>query len=370
MSDRLNLLQTYLDEFHLDALVLNPSPTLEHLTGLRLHLMERPMMAVFPREGLPLVILPELEALQLQKLSGEWNSALYSDDPGTWDDVFKAGLQPYAARLQRVGVEPLHMRVLESGYLQRALPQAELVDATELAANLRLRKDEEEIALMRRAAEAAQTALLATLGKVRLGMSERQIAAELIQQILRVGSDAKLPFEPIVSIAENAANPHATPSDRVLGLNEVLLIDYGVSHQGYFSDITRTFYTGELSPDLKKAADLVYQANRAAREGGKAGMPAGGIDDLARSVIREGGMGEFFTHRTGHGLGRETHEAPYMFAGNPLTLEPGMVFTIEPGIYLPGVGGIRIEDDVVVRADHLESLTSLPRRVLPLSPFQ
>ena len=149
----------------------------------------------------------------------------------------------------------------------------------------------------------------------------------------------------------------------------MLLIDWGASFAGYFSDNTRTFFCGEPNDEMKQIADLVEKANAAARLGGRRGMPAGEVDQLARGVIAEGGYGEFFTHRTGHGLGMEAHEPPYIYPGNPLILKPGMVFTIEPGIYLPGKSGVRIEDDVVVEDEGLRSLTDLPREVMRLEDF-
>ncbi len=222
---------------------------------------------------------------------------------------------------------------------------------------------------MRQAAIIAQNALLKTLETVKVGQSELQISAELMVQLFRAGSEAELPFAPIVSTGPNSANPHASPTDRVLQEGEMLLIDWGASFAGYFSDITRTFFCGEPNDEMKQIANLVEKANAAARLGGKAGMPAGEVDKLARDVITQGGYGEYFTHRTGHGLGMEAHEAPYVFHGNSLILEPGMVFTIEPGIYLPGKYGVRIEDDVVVEADGLRSLTDLPRKVMRLEEF-
>ena len=370
MNPRLSRLVELINAHNLDAVVLNPGQTLTWLTGLQFHLMERPVLGLFSADGSVRMVLPNLEKAKLQKLNFELMVASYGDDPATWDEVFAEGFAGLDGKKLKFGVEPTRLRLLELGFLQRALPEVEVVDAGALLAELRMCKDEDEIAKMRQAALIAQKALLETLKTVEVGQTESQIASELMVQLYRAGCDPDLPFSPIVSTGENSANPHASPSERVLREGDILLIDYGASYQGYFSDITRSFFCGEVEEEFRTIAGLVHDANHAARLGGKLGMTAGAIDDLARGVIADGGYAEQFFHRTGHGLGMETHEAPYMFAGNPLVLKEGMVFTIEPGIYLTGRGGIRIEDDVVVTKDGLRSLTDLPRRVLPLSAFK
>jgi Xaa-Pro dipeptidase len=236
-------------------------------------------------------------------------------------------------------------------------------------AALRLYKDADEVAKMRKAAQIAQDALLATLKTIRPGMTEKAIASELVVQLFRAGSDPEMPFAPIVALGENSANPHAVPTERELRPGDLLLVDWGASFEGYFSDITRTFTYGEVDPELHKIGEVVLASNRAGLEAGGAGIEAGAVDRAARSVILEAGYGPAFIHRTGHGLGMEAHEAPYIFAENDLILEPGMTFTVEPGIYLPGKGGVRIEDDVVVSQDGLVSLTDMPRAVAPLEDF-
>lgn len=370
MHKRIQNLVSILKQNNLDAVLFNPSPSLSYLSGLHFHLSERPVVAVFGADEQNAIVLPELEAGKLEGMELALDVTTYGEDPALWPMQFAKGLQAFAGDGLRIGVEPTWLRFLELDLVQKAIPQAQIVDAGVALASLRMYKDEGELAKMRQAAVIAQNALLATLKQVREGMREVEIAGELLIQLLKAGNEGGLPFTPIVSISENAANPHAIPGERALKPGDLLLIDYGANYQGYQSDITRTFSCGELCEEFKTISKLVCQANEAARLGGKAGMQAGEIDKLARDVIEAGGYGEAFIHRTGHGLGMETHEAPYIFAGNPLVLQEGMVFTIEPGIYLPGKGGVRIEDDVVVTAQGLRSLTDLPRRVLPLSHYQ
>jgi Xaa-Pro dipeptidase len=238
------------------------------------------------------------------------------------------------------------------------------VDGSQVMASLRIRKDAEEIAKMKRAAQIAQAALKQTLKLIREGMTEKEIANELVIQLLRGGSNPTLPFAPIVATGENSANPHAVPTDRPLKQGDLLLIDWGADFEGYFSDITRTFTFGVVDPELLTIVSIVLEANKAGRKAGKPGLEAGVVDQATRLVIDSAGYGDAFTHRTGHGLGMEAHESPYIFGESTQTLEVGMTFTVEPGIYLPGKGGVRIEDDVVVTGTGLASLTDYPRQVL------
>ncbi len=216
---------------------------------------------------------------------------------------------------------------------------------------------------MRIAARLAQEALGATLKEIKIGMSERQLANILTIQLLQAGCDPQFPFSPIVAAGENSANPHATPTERPIQPGDLLIIDWGAAYHGYVSDITRTFAIGNLKKEFQRIAEAVLEANAAGRQLARPGIPAQEIDRASRGVIERAGFGSYFTHRTGHGLGMEGHEAPYIREGNTQLLEPGMTFTIEPGIYLPSLGGIRIEDDVLITEDGSESLTNLPREV-------
>ncbi len=369
MDKQIEALADQLAQRDLDWMALNPGPSLRYLTGLSFHLMERPVVVLVGSSGRVKVILPELERAKVAQLPFDAEIIPFGDDPATWQGIFESALSEISGKALRVGVEPTGLRFLELDLLRNALPEAEFVVGSAAVAGLRMRKGAEELKAMRQAAIIAQNALLNTLETVKPGQSELHISAELMVQLFRAGSEAELPFAPIVSTGPNTANPHASPRNRALQEGDMLLIDWGASFAGYFSDITRTFFCGEPNEEMKQIAALVEKANAAARLGGKAGMPAGEVDRLARGVIAEGGYGEYFTHRTGHGLGMEAHEPPYVFQANPLILEPGMVFTIEPGIYLPGKYGVRIEDDVVVESDGLRSLTDLPREVMRLEEF-
>jgi Xaa-Pro dipeptidase len=250
--------------------------------------------------------------------------------------------------------------------LSESAPKAEFISAEDCVSKLRMYKDQSELSAMRRAVDIAQQALLATLPLVKIGITEQELSAELTLQLFRAGCDPQTPFAPIVSSGPNAANPHATPSDRRLSPGDLLVIDWGASFEGYISDITRTFAIGNLEAEYAQICRIVLEANSAGRMSARPGITAEVVDQAARAVIESAGYGKYFTHRTGHGLGMEGHEDPYIRAGNLMHLEAGMTFTIEPGIYLPGRNGVRIEDDVVITSTGAESLTSLSREVRQL----
>jgi Xaa-Pro dipeptidase len=359
-------LNNILQSARMDSLILNPGPSLIYLTDLHFHLSERPVLVFFMPDTVPIIVLPELEQEKIKHLPFEIQAFPYGEDPSQWVSVFKDAVQAVQLGNKRIGVEPRQLRYLEFCILSEAAPRAEFISAEESVSRLRMYKEQSEIAAMRKAVDIAQKALIATLPQVKIGLTEKELAAELTLQLFRAGSDPQVPFSPIVSSGPNAANPHAIPTKRKLTSGDLLVIDWGASYMGYISDITRTFAIGDLESEFAKISKIVLEANVAGRKAALPGIPAEAVDKAARAVIQSAGYGKYFTQRTGHGLGMESHEDPYIRAGNPSLLEPGMTFTIEPGIYIPGRNGVRIEDDVVITSTNAESLTSLPREVRQL----
>jgi Xaa-Pro dipeptidase len=351
----------------LDALVLNPGPSLIYLTGLHFHLMERPVVTFFTPHNPPAIVLPELEAGKTTQLDFPIQVFPYGEDPDTWLPAFRQAARAVDLDQHQVGVEPGRLRFLELRFLEAAAEGARFISAEEILAALRMQKDENELAAMRKAAQIAQQGLQAALASFKMGMTERDLAGELTIQLLHAGSDSELAFTPIVSGGPNSANPHATPTERPLQAGDLLVIDWGATYDGYLSDITRTFAIGEVEPELARIAQIVKEANQAGRAAVRPGALAEDVDHAARAVIEKAGYGQFFFHRTGHGLGMEGHEPPYMRAGNTLKLAAGMTFTVEPGIYIPERGGVRVEDDVAVTESGVETLTDLPRELQTLA---
>jgi Xaa-Pro dipeptidase len=360
----------FMQQAGLDGFVLNAGPSLVYLTGLHFHLSERPVVAIFRPSAPWVMVLPELEAGKVADLPYPVQAFTYPEDPALWTQVFQQAASVTQIGPGLVGIEPRQLRLLELRLMESALPGAQFVSGEDSIARLRSQKDEAEIGDMRKAVAIAQQALQSTLPSIKAGITELAIASELTLQVLRHGSDPEMPFSPIVASGPNSANPHAVPGNRPLARGDLLIIDWGARASGYVSDLTRTFSIGE--PDTEMAhsaariAKIVKEANAAARNLAAPGVPASDVDFAARSVIERAGYGQYFTHRTGHGIGLEGHEDPYIRAGNPLLLEPGMAFTIEPGIYLPGRGGVRIEDNVVITPTGCESLSDLPRQLIVL----
>ena len=364
-QSRLDTLAEMITKSDLAGVALNAGPSLTYFTGLNFHLMERPVVFVFLPKSTPLLILPRLEAAKVSAVDGT-DLFFYEENPDEWPGVFAKALYSIDISGKKLGVEPLGLRFIEYTLLQNGSTNVQFTDCTKLISSLRGRKDEQEIAIMQKAVDIAESALRATLPQVKRGMEEREIAAELVMQLFRHGSEPKLPFSPIVSGGPNGANPHAKPSTRKIGAGDLLVIDWGAAIDGYVSDLTRTFAVGEIDKESAKIHELVQEANAAGRSAGVVGAACGDVDRAARQVIEEAGYGKFFTHRTGHGIGKECHEEPYIRSDNKEILVAGMTYTVEPGIYLPGKNGVRIEDDVLVTAEGPVSLSSLPRKIIQI----
>jgi Xaa-Pro dipeptidase len=362
-QSRFGQLNSSLRTSDLDAVILNPGPTLTHLTGLHFHLMERPVVLLFAKDQDPAIVLPELELQKVASLPYQLQVFAYPENPSEWDAAFRKATQALGLDGKRIGVEPRQLRLLEFRHVKAGAPEADYPDASEVLSSLRLKKDRSEIEAMRRAVKIAQEALEATLPSIKIGMTEKELSSELVVQLLKQGSEPEMPFAPIVSGGPNAANPHASPSERKLQSGDLLVVDWGAAYDGYISDLTRTFAVGQVDEEYKKIHQIVQEANAAGRAAGKPGVPCANVDKGARDVIEKAGYGVYFTHRTGHGIGMEGHEEPYMRGDNMQLLEPGMAFTVEPGIYLPNRNGVRIEDNVVITETGADVLSDMPREM-------
>jgi len=362
-ATRLAGLRQCMKEQQVAAVAVNAGPTLTYLTGLHFHLMERPVVVIFTMQQEPTIILPELELRKLEGLNFPLRVHAYGENPAEWPSIFSEALRDMGLSGGKIGVEPRQLRFLEYGYLRTACRDGHFVDGSLLFSALRVKKDSQEITCMRRAVKIAEAALEATLARVKIGVSEKELAGELLLQLISHGSDMPLPFSPIVAAGANSANPHSQPSDRPLAVGDLLLVDWGASYNGYVSDLTRTFAIGKLDPLAEKIHTIVQQANSAGRAAGGVGVACGEVDRATRRVIEAAGFAVNFTHRTGHGLGMECHEDPYIRSDNNQLLEVGMTYTVEPGIYLPGFNGVRIEDDMVVTEAGAESLSTMDREI-------
>ena len=361
-NDRIGRLQQLISQQQVDALIVIPGPSMYYLTGLSFHLMERPVLGIFPKSGTPVFFLPELELVKLEASPLQLTPVTYDENPASQEQALQKALSKVGLNSDStLAVEPLRFRFFELELIRRSAPGIEVRSAKGLTSQLRLIKDQAELAAMQRAVDIAEAALTDALPLVKPGMTEQELQAELVVQLLRHGSEPDLPFHPIVASGPNSALPHADASERTLGAGDFLLIDWGASHQGYCSDLTRTFALGEASDEMRSIHQAVFEANQAGRNAIAPGVQAGELDRQARQVIETAGYGPRFTHRLGHGLGLEPHEPPYLYGENEAELQPGMTFTVEPGVYVHGFGGVRIEDDVVVTESGGESLSQISR---------
>ncbi len=354
-------LRKLMSEKSLSALVVVPGPNMSYLTGSKFHLSERPTVLILEQERATF-ILPELESSKVSNL--EIDLITYNDETGPDPAFIKFSNN---SRFAEVGIESRTIRHIELDLLQKTEISKDFVDAIDIFAKLRMSKSDQEKKMMMNAVDIAQKSLESIMDKIRPGVTEKEFASELVIQLLKNGSESELPFSPIVASGVNAANPHHFPVDKEFEKGDLIIIDWGANYEGYFSDITRTFAIGnDIDARLLKAYEAVRAASSSARKLAKSGVEAGALDKAAREVIDKAGFGEYFTHRTGHGLGLEIHEEPYIKPNNKFVLEKGMTFTIEPGIYIPNLGGIRIEDDIYLDDEEEISLTTLARELISL----
>ena len=362
-QNRINQLSELMKTNHLHALALNAGVDLTYYCGLQFHLSERPVILIISSTAEPVLIHPELESGKVKSASIPLKSIAYGEDQSQWIKSFKNAFDELQLKKNNVGVNPTSMRFLELEYMKKASPESRFVSAATILSTMRILKDPVEIASIKKAVEIAEIALINTLQFIKIGKTEKEIANELTLQLLRAGSDPELPFMPLVASGPNSANPHAIPTERKLASGDLLIIDWGARSNGYISDITRTFAIGFIQEEWKNLSQIVEKANQDARKIIQKDATSRQVDETARKVISNAGYGKFFIHRIGHGIGLESHEEPYIQEGNQTLLKNGMVFTIEPGIYLPGKGGVRIEDDVVIENGQAITITSLPREL-------
>jgi len=266
--------------------------------------------------------------------------------------------------LNNVGFESGYMTVEDHRRYAEKLSRS-LIPAQKLLDGLRAAKDGEEQELMRGAQRITDEAFQAILNFIRPGMTEREIAARLVYELLRRGGE-KTSFDPIVAAGPNGSIPHAFPGDRTVEAGMFITMDFGCVAQGYCSDMTRTVALGRPTEEMERVYETVLAAQKAGIAAARAGIPGREVDAAARRVIAQAGYGEFFTHSFGHSLGVEIHESPAASASEERPLPAGAVISAEPGIYLPGRFGVRIEDVLILREDGCEDITRSPKNLIVL----
>lgn len=361
MTDRFADLRQVAHGLGCDAVALVPGPNFTRVIGRAFGGFERPFVVVVPRSGDPAAIVPNLEL-------ASWETVGFPGAVFDWrdQDGYAAAFTALASAmpLRSLAVEGQVMRVFVHHALKSAMPGCDIRDGEAVISGLRIVKSGPDIAALRAAIRISETALAATLDRVRIGQSEKEIEMMLVQALFSEGAD-DLAFPPIIAAADNSAQPHAhARADYRVAAGDALLLDFGARKDGFAADMTRTVFVGHATDEGAEVYDTVLRANRRGHEVTRAGVTAHEIDDAVTGVLEQSGFSDRIRTKTGHGLGRDVHEAPYIMRGNHVPLAAGTVFTNEPGLYQVGNFGVRIEDVVLVTDTGSESLTTFPTELM------
>ena len=340
-----------------EVMLLSVGADLPYLTGYQAMPLERLTMLVVTLDSEPVLVVPQLEAPRVEAGPFDLRPWSEAEDPVAIVADLCRGAPAIALSDQTWSVFLLG--------LQAQLPGSTFRSATAITRTLRSKKDPREVEFLRRAGAGVDRVVARLAGSRFSGRTEVEMARMVTQMTLEEDHDQALFW--IVASGPNSASPHHEPGDRVIQSGDVVVVDFGGKHRGYSSDCTRTFVVGAPDPEQSEVHRVVHEAHRAATAAVAAGVRAEEVDRAARRTIVDAGYGENFIHRTGHGIGLEGHEHPYIVEGNSEELEPGMCFSIEPGIYLPGRFGVRIEDIVTVTDEGVESLNQGERALVSVA---
>ena len=360
MTDRYAEYRALAKALGVDAVALVPGPNFARLMRHEFHTNERPLVVVIPVDGPPAAVVPNLEL-------GSWAALGFEGETFDWRDQtgHDAAFAALAAHLplRSVAVEGQVMRVFVHHALRKAYGTLDIRDHEAGIGALRVVKTPEELAALERAVAISQAALEEVLHDTAPGQTETQVQSRLLGALFAHGAEG-LAFGPIVAAGENSARPHAhARPDYRIRAGDALLLDFGARWGGFCADITRTVFVGDPSAEAREVYDTVLRANAAGHAATRPSATAHDIDDAVTAVLEDSPFADRIRTKTGHGLGRDVHEAPYIMRGNRFVLPPGCVFTNEPGLYAPGGFGVRIEDDLLVTDTASRSLTTFPREL-------
>jgi len=353
-SKRVKALKEELVEAGLRGAIIVPGPNMQYFTGVNSLLLERPFMLLVPADGELHLVSPAFEAGPYEAGSLPMEIHPWTDSQGSDGAIAKA--VKGAGMKGRWGAEGRVPYL----YLDRLMDQAspKLRSAEPILQGMREVKDEEEVKLLRRAAIILSRAFQEFPGLLKEGLTELEVAKAAVDLIYAKG--ATHVDDMLVQSGARAADPHGLPSAKKIERGDSIIMDVGATFEGYYADITRAFCMGR-SPEMEKVYHQVLLANTSGIGEAAKGVRVGEVDAAARDVLRKAGMGRYFTHRTGHGLGLEIHEAPYIVEGGREKLESNMCFTVEPGVYVKGKLGVRIEDDVLIEGRRGVAITDTPK---------
>lgn len=362
MEKNIDILQSWLKEQQAEVAFITDPENIAYFTGYHSDPHERVLgLAVFA-EAEPFLFTPGLEVEDVKNSDWAHPAYGYSDIENPWE-IIVTEITKRIPTVKKFAIEKSHMSVDRFEVLSKYLTDATFISIEHKIQMIRLIKTPEELAILKEAALLADYAVQVGVDEIAEGKTEAEIVAKIEYEMKKKGV-SDMSFSTMVLTGTNGALPHGTPGDTKIKKGDLVLFDLGVVHKGYCSDITRTVAYGEINAEQEKIYNTVLKAQLAAIEQVKAGVPAKDVDLTARNIIKDAGYGDYFPHRLGHGLGASVHEFPSITETNDMPLQENMVFTIEPGIYVPGIAGVRIEDDIVVTKDGYEILTEYPKELV------
>ncbi|WP_078434558.1 M24 family metallopeptidase [Metabacillus halosaccharovorans] len=359
MNQRLDKVMEWLQDQDIDLCFVQSKENVFYFTQFYTDPHERLMGVFLFKEQDPFFVCPNMEVNQARAAGWSFEVIGYSDHENPWDLIALA-LKQRQVSIQKVAIEKDVTSYSRAEELLEITGNPLIVSAEEKLNQLRLIKDKDEIRIMREAARLADFGVKVGIDALQTGVTEMEVLATIEYELKKKGI-REMSFSTMVLFGEKSGDPHGNPGLRVLKEGDFVLFDLGVVLDGYCSDITRTVVYKTATEEQKNIYETVLKAQMAALEASKEGTRIGDLDTIARNIIEDAGFGENFPHRLGHGLGINVHEYPSMSFTNDEYLKVGMVYTIEPGIYLPKIGGVRIEDDVVITEQGYETLTKFPK---------
>ncbi|WP_416150038.1 M24 family metallopeptidase [Salipaludibacillus sp. HK11] len=362
MQERIESVTAWMNEKNIEASFFNSVENVFYLSGFHTDPHERLMGIFLFKQGDPLFVLPAMEVGQLKNSGWKYEIVGYSDHEDPWKLIRNSLETREFAKAEAVAIEKEVLSFSRSQAFLDFFPEVKVFSVEEKLNDMRVIKDDREIAVIRGAAKMADYGVQAGINALEEGISEMEVLAKIEFELKKKGI-REMSFSTMVLFGENSGDPHGNPGDRKLKAGDTVLFDLGVVLDGYCSDITRTVAYKSISKRQQEIYETVLKAELASLKISKPGTRVGDLDKAARDIITEAGFGDYFPHRIGHGMGINVHEFPSMSHLNDAIVKAGMVYTIEPGIYIPGLGGVRIEDDVLVTSDGYETLTKFPKEL-------
>lgn len=362
MNQQLTILRNWLQDNQIDLAYITDPSHIHYFSGFHSEPHERILALFVPKDAEPFLFVPALEIEEAQNSDWAFQVSGYLDSQNPWD-LIQTAIKKNSGIPNKMAIEKNSLTVDRLDALKQRMPQTDFsTDLTQLIQQMQLKKNTAEKEIMLEAGHWADVAFEIGFKAIKEGAMEQEIVAEIEYQLKRKGVPS-MSFDTLVLAGKNAANPHGTPGENQVKPNELVLFDLGVVWKGYCSDATRTVSFKEPTDFQRKIHAIVLEAQLAATKAVKPGVKASKIDKIARDVISSYGYGEYFNHRLGHGIGTTVHEFPSIVEGNDMTLEAGMCFSIEPGIYIPDQVGVRIEDCLYVTKDGCENFTKTPKEL-------